>query len=113
MKKLEIIIRPGKLDDLREILELCEYHGITLLNIMGYGHQKGVTRPRKYRGSDYTALLPKLRAECVVTDEEAEVIIRQVCKEIRTGNYGDGKVFVYDVADAVRIRTGERGEKAL
>ena len=113
MKKLEIIIRPGKLDDLQEILELCEYHGITILNVMGYGKQKGNVKPVRYRGSVQVNLLPKLKVECVVTNDESETIVRQVCKEIRTGNYGDGKVFVYDVADVIRVRTGERGEGAL
>lgn len=114
MKKLEIIIKPGKMDDLRELLEICEYHGVMIINIMGCGNQKGRLSGRKYRGSEYqTNLLPKLKVECVVLEKEAEPIILQVCKEIRTGNYGDGKIFVSDVADLVRIRTGERGEEAL
>lgn len=114
MKKLEIIINPGKLDDLRELLEICEYHGITIKNVMGYGNQKGFTQPPKYRGDEYASnLLPKLKVECVVLEDEAEPIILQVRKEINTGNYGDGKIFVYDVADVVRIRTGERGDDAL
>lgn len=115
MKKLEIIIKPGKLDDLRELLEVCEYHGITITNIMGCGNQRGIIGDvKKYRGAQMSMnLLPKLKVECVVVDPEADQIIRQVCKEIQTGNYGDGKIFVYDVADVVRIRTGERGETAL
>ena len=87
MKKLEIIIRPGKLDDLRELLEVCEYHGIMITNIMGYGNQKGVTDQHMWRGvmpkSGNT--IPKLKVECVVTAEESEPIIRKVCREIRTG----------------------------
>ena len=115
MKKLEIIIRPGKLDDLRELLEVCEYHGIMITNIMGYGNQKGVTDQHMWRGvmpkSGNT--IPKLKVECVVTAEESEPIIRKVCRKIRTGVYGDGKIFITDVADIVRIRTGERGKDAL
>lgn len=114
MKKVEIIIKPGKIDDLRELMEMCEYHGIMITNIMGFGNQKGQTPGRTYRGDEYkTNLLPKLKVECVVMDKESETIILQVCKEIRTGNYGDGKIFITDVTDLVRIRTGERGEKAL
>lgn len=115
MKKMEIIIKPGKLDDLRELLEICEYHGIMITNIMGYGKQKGVVEGLKWRGAQPKVgnTIPKLKVECVVNDEESEPIIRQICKEIRTGNYGDGKIFVSDVKDAVRIRTGERGLDAL
>ena len=112
MKKLEIIIQPGKFEDLKELLELCEYHGITITNIMGAGNQKGWTS--QYRGTKTTTnLLPKLKVECVVTTAESEPIIQQVCNEIRTGNYGEGKIFIYEVADLVRIRTGARGESAL
>lgn len=115
MKKLEIIIKPGDLDDLRELLEISEYHGVMITNIMGCGNQRGMVEPkRKYRGEDAGInLLPKLKVEVVVTEEEAKQVIRQVCREIRTGNYGDGKVFIYNVDDIVRIRTGERGEDAL
>ncbi|MCF2683134.1 P-II family nitrogen regulator [Faecalicatena contorta] len=115
MKKLEIIIKPGKLDDLQELLEISEYHGIMITNIMGCGNQRGnVGYTKKYRGAAASLnLLPKLKVECVVTGEEAEQITRQVCKEIRTGNYGDGKIFIYNVEEAVRIRTGESGEDAL
>ena len=105
MKKLEIIIRPGKLDDLRELLEVCEYHGIMITNIMGYGNQKGVTDQHMWRGvmpkSGNT--IPKLKVECVVTAK----------KSLYTGHIGDGKIFITDVADIVRIRTGERGKDAL
>lgn len=112
MKKLEIIIRPEKLENLKEILEGCKANGIMISNIMGYGNQKGYRQ--MYRGTAYTVnLLPKLKVETVVSEETAEDIVKQVTKEITTGNYGDGKIFIYDVQDAVRIRTGERGEVAL
>ena len=104
MKKLEIIVRPEKLEDLKGILEGCRANGIMISNIMGYGNQKGYTQ--MYRGTTYTVnLLPKMKVETVVPEDIAETIIDKVVKEITTGNYGDGKIFIYDVQDAVRIRT--------
>lgn len=112
MKKLEIVIKPEKLESLKKILESCQANGIMISNIMGYGNQKGYTQ--MYRGTTYVVnLLPKVKVETVVQEETAEAIIDQVVKEINTGNYGDGKIFVYDVQDAIRIRTGEHGEQAL
>lgn len=112
LKKLEIIIRPERLDDLKNILNECGAHGIMLTNIMGYGSQRG--HKREYNGIDFGGnLLPKVKAETIVSDDTAEQIIDTVIDKINTGVYGDGKIFVYDVADAVRIRTGERGVDAL
>lgn len=112
MKKLEIIIKPEKLEDLKSILDETQANGIMITNIMGYGNQKGYKQV--YRGAEYNVnLLPKVKVESVVDDEAAEKIITRVVKEINTGNYGDGKIFIYDVEDAVRIRTGERGADAL
>lgn len=112
MKKLEIIIKPEKLEDLKGILEGCKANGIMISNVMGYGNQKGYKQ--MYRGTEYTVnLLPKVKVETVVAEATAEDIVDRVVKEITTGNYGDGKIFIYDVQDAVRIRTGERGEGAL
>ncbi len=112
MKKLEIIIKPEKLDDLKQILEENQANGIMITNIMGYGAQKGFKRI--YRGNEYFVnLLPKVKVETVVPDETAEQIIDLVTKEISTGNIGDGKIFVYNVEDAIRVRTGERGSEAL
>ncbi len=112
MKKLEIIIKPEKLEDLKTILDRCKANGVMISNIMGYGNQKGYKR--MYRGSEYVVnLLPKVKVETVVENEVAEDIIDSIVKDINTGNYGDGKIFVYDVEDAVRIRTGERGNDAL
>lgn len=112
MKKLEIIIKPEKLEDLKAILDESEVSGLNIVNIMGYGNQKGVVK--KYRGAEYRVnLLPKIKVETVVTEEKAEALVDKIVKEINTGNYGDGKIFVYEVEDAVRIRTGERGEQAL
>lgn len=112
MKKLEIIIRPEKLEDLKAILEEENVNGLNVANIMGYGNQKGVVK--KYRGAEYCVnLLPKIKVETVVMDDVAEKLIEKVVAEINTGNYGDGKIFIYEVQDAVRIRTGERGQEAL
>lgn len=112
MKKLEIIIKPEKLEDLKEVLSNCEVHGLNIVNSMGYGNQKGITK--RYRGAAYSeTLLPKIKVETVVSDEAAPRLIEQVVKEINTGNFGDGKIFISEVEDAVRIRTGERGEEAL
>ena len=104
MKKLEIIIKPEKLESLKNILDDCEASGLMITNIMGYGNQKGYTR--MYRGTTYNVnLLPKVKVETVVKDEAAE--------KISTGNYGDGKIFIYNIEDVVRIRTGERGADAI
>lgn len=112
MKKLEIIVRPEKLEELKTILSDCRASGIMISNVMGYGNQKGYKQI--YRGTEYMVnLLPKIKVETVVSEEIADDIIEQVVAEITTGNYGDGKIFVYDVQDAIRIRTGERGETAL
>lgn len=112
MKKLEIIIKPEKLEDLKAILEDCKANGIMISNVMGYGNQKGYKQ--MYRGTEYMVnLLPKVKVETVVAEETSETIIEKIVKEITTGNYGDGKIFIYDVQDAVRIRTGERGDQAL
>ena len=112
MKKLEIIIRAEKLEDLKQILNDNNAQGVMITNIMGYGNQKGYVQI--YRGTEtHVNLLPKVKVETVVNAEVAEVIIDKVLKEIKTGNYGDGKIFIYEVEDVVRIRTGERGHDAL
>lgn len=112
MKKLEIIIRPERLEDLKQILNDSKANGLMITNIMGYGKQKGYVQI--YRGTEnHVNLLPKVKVETVVSPEVAEVIIGRVLKEINTGNYGDGKIFIYEVEDVVRIRTGERGQDAL
>jgi len=112
MKKLELIIKPERLEDLKQILNDSHANGLMITNIMGYGKQKG--HVNVYRGTEYHVnLLPKVKVETVVTTEIAAIIVEKVLKEINTGNYGDGKIFIYDVDDAVRIRTGERGTEAL
>ncbi|MGN0389375.1 MAG: P-II family nitrogen regulator [Wujia sp.] len=112
MKKLEVIIRSENLDDMKAILDECSSTGAMVSNIMGYGNQKGYKS--QYHGSDYYVnLLPKIKVETVVSDEVCEKLIAMITERIPTGSYGDGKIFVYEVADAVRIRTGERGDEAL
>ena len=109
MKKLEIVVRSEKLDDVKAILDECESTGAMVSNIMGYGNQKGYKTT--YRGSEYVVnLIPKVKIETIAADDIADKIIFKVCERI---SIGDGKIFVYDVADVVRIRTGERGETAL
>ena len=112
MKKLEIIIKPERLEDLKRILNECQANGLMITNIMGYGKQKGYVQI--YRGTEnHVNLLPKVKVETVVPPDIAEKIVGRVTKEITTGNYGDGKIFIYEVDDVVRIRTGERGHEAL
>lgn len=112
MKKLEIIIRPEKLEDLKDILTRCGITGMMVSNIMGFGNQMGYTQ--QYRGTKYAVnLVSKLRVETVVKDDAVKQVIDEVTKKLSSGNVGDGKVFVYPVEEAVRIRTGESGEKAL
>lgn len=112
MKKLEIIIKPEKLEDLKGVLDTEEVNGLNIVNSMGYGNQKGIIK--NYRGAEYSvSLLPKIKVETVVADEVAPKLIDKIVDEINTGHFGDGKIFVYDVEDAIRIRTGEHGTKAL
>ncbi len=112
MKKLEIIIQPEKLEDLKSILDENAVNGLMISNIMGYGNQKG--HKKVYRGAEYNVnLLPKVKVETVVEAETADMLVGKIVNEIRTGTYGDGKIFIYEVEDAVRIRTGERGSDAL
>lgn len=112
MKKLEIVIKAERLEDLKKILNDCHANGVMITNIMGYGKQKGYVQI--YRGTEnHVNLLPKVKVETVVPTDVAEQIIERTVKEITTGNYGDGKIFIYDVDDVVRIRTGERGPDAL
>ncbi|MBI4432463.1 MAG: P-II family nitrogen regulator [Candidatus Omnitrophica bacterium] len=112
MKKIEAIIRPEKLDEVRRALESSGYPGITIAEIEGHGKQKGVTQ--QWRGEVYKLdLLPKTKVEIVVSDRDQEKIISTIQRVAVTGSVGDGKIFVTDVSEVVRIRTNERGEKAL
>ena len=112
MKKLEIVVRSEKLDDVKSILDECESTGAMVSNIMGYGNQKGIIK--NYRGAEYAVnLLPKIKVETVVADEVAPKLIDKIVEQINTGHIGDGKIFMYEVEDAIRIRTGEHGVDAL
>jgi len=112
MKKIEAIIRPFRIDDVREALAEIGVKGMTLTEVKGYGRQKGHTE--MYRGSEYQIdFLPKLKVEVVVSDAVADKVVDAIIKAAKTGQVGDGKIFVYDVEDAVRVRTGESGEDAL
>ncbi|MBM6841960.1 P-II family nitrogen regulator [[Clostridium] spiroforme] len=112
MKKLEIIIRPEKLDVLKKILTEDGISGMMISNIMGFGNQKGYTH--QYRGTTYAVnLVSKLKVETVIRDEQVEDLMQKIRNELSTGHVGDGKIFVYPVEDALRIRTGDRGESAL
>jgi nitrogen regulatory protein P-II 1 len=112
MKKIECVIRPIKMDDVKEALSAIGITGMTVTDVRGYGRQRG--RTEKYRGNTYVVnLLPKIKVEFVVPDERAEEAVETVLEAAHTGEIGDGKVFVSTVEDAIRIRTGERGEAAL
>jgi nitrogen regulatory protein P-II 1 len=112
MKKIEAIIKPFKLTDVKDALHELGLQGMTVTEVKGFGRQKGHTEI--YRGSEYTVdFLPKIKIELVLADNQVSPAIDAITKAARTGKIGDGKVFVYPVDDAVRIRTDERGEKAI
>ena len=112
MKKIEAVIRPFRLDDVREALAELGVKGMTLTEVKGYGRQKGHTE--LYRGSEYQIdFLPKIKLEMVVPDKLADKVVETVLKAAKTGQVGDGKIFIYNVEDVVRVRTGESGESAL
>ena len=112
MKRIESIIQPHKLEDVKEALKGIGVDGMTITEVRGHGRQKGHTEV--YRGMEYKVdLLPKVKVELVVPDARAEEVIRTIVTAARTGKIGDGKIFVYDVAEAIRIRNGDRGDSAL
>ncbi len=112
MKKIEAIIKPFKLDEVKEALQEVGVQGITVLEAKGFGRQKGHTE--LYRGAEYVIdFLPKVKIEVVVPDDMLEKVIEAIETAARTGRIGDGKIFISDIAEAVRIRTGERGPEAL
>ena len=112
MKLVTAIIRPQKLDAIRNSLESYGVQGLTISQASGYGRQRGHTEV--YRGAEYTVdLLPKIRIEVLVTDEQADDIVDVLVATANTGHAGDGKVWLVDVHEAVRVRTGERGEAAI
>ena len=112
MKKIEAIIKPFKLDEVKEALHEVGLQGITVTEAKGFGRQKG--HKEQYRGTEYTVdFLPKVKMEVVVGDDDAERVIEVIQQTARTGQIGDGKIFVIDLENMIRIRTGESGESAL
>ena len=112
MKKVEAIIKPFKLDEVREALSEVGITGLTATEVKGFGRQKGHTE--LYRGAEYVVdFLPKVKIEVVIKDDVVEGVIETIAKAARTGKIGDGKIFVTNVEQVVRIRTGESGEIAI
>lgn len=112
MKKIEVIIRPGKLDSVKDALSSLGVNGLTVTQVIGCGKQKGNTQI--YRGMEYTVhLIPKVKIEIVVLDKLVDEVINLITKEARTGEIGDGKIFVSAIENAITIRTGATGEQAL
>ncbi len=112
MKKIEAIIKPFKLDDVKDALNEIGIQGMTVTEVKGFGRQKGHTE--LYRGAEYVVdFIPKIRIDIVVSDSLAGKAVEVVEKAAKTGKIGDGKIFIYNVEDVVRIRTGERGEAAV
>ena len=112
MKKIECIIKPFKLDDVKNAITALGVTGMTVSEVRGFGRQKGHTE--LYRGAEYQIdFLPKIRIDLVVADEQVAIIVETVQREACTGKIGDGKIFVYDVEQSIRIRTGETGPESL
>ncbi len=112
MKRVEAYIRVNKLEAVKQALEEIGVHGLSVEQVRGYGRQQGQTD--HFRGSSYALnLVPKIKLDVVIEDESLDDVITAVTEAAQTGELGDGKIFVYDVLDAIRVRTGERGEDAL
>ncbi len=112
MKKIEAIVKPFKLDEVKNALTKIGVQGMTMTEVVGFGRQKGHTET--YRGAEYkTDFLPKSKIEIVVTDELVNQVIEAIEKAAKTGKIGDGKIFLFPVEEVIRIRTGERGREAI
>ncbi len=112
MKKIEAIIQPFKLEPVKEALHQISVQGMTVTEVKGFGRQKGIREV--YRGMEYQVdFLPKVKIEVVAPDEQVEAITNAIIAQARTGKVGDGKIFIYPLAEVVRIRTGETGEEAV
>jgi nitrogen regulatory protein P-II 1 len=112
MKKIEAVIQPFKLDEVKEALKSIGIDGMTISDVRGHGRQKG--HKEVYRGQEYNVdLLPKVKLELVLPDARCQEVVKAITVAARTGKIGDGKIFVYDVAEAIRIRNDDRGESAL
>ena len=112
MKKIEAIIKPFKLDEVKGALNEIGIQGMTVTEVRGFGRQKGQTEV--YRGAEYVVeFLPKVKIDVVVGDQLAERVIETIIRTAKTGSIGDGKIFISDLTDVIRIRTGEKGESAV
>ena len=112
MKKIEAIIKPFKLDEVKDALQEANLQGITVLEAKGFGRQKGHTE--LYRGAEYVVdFLPKVKLEIILADDMLDTALEAIKSAAHTGRIGDGKIFVSDVAEAIRIRTGETGDEAI
>jgi nitrogen regulatory protein P-II 1 len=112
MKKIEAVIKPFKLDEVKEALQEMGVQGMTVIEAKGYGRQKGHTE--LYRGAEYVVdFLPKIKVEVVIADDQLEAALEAIVGAARTGRIGDGKIFVSEMLDVLRIRTGETGEAAV
>ena len=112
MKKIEAIIKPFKLDEVKEALQEVGIQGLSVVEVKGFGRQKGHTE--LYRGAEYVVdFLPKVKLEVVVPDAQADAVVEAVSNAAKTGRIGDGKIFVSDITTALRIRTGEQDEAAI
>jgi nitrogen regulatory protein P-II 1 len=112
MKKIEAIIKPFKLDEVKEAISELGNFGMTISEVKGFGRQKGHTE--LYRGAEYVIdFLPKIKIEIVVDDDMVDKVVEVISTSARTGKVGDGKIFIIPIEDAIRIRTGERGDVAL
>ena len=112
MKLVQAVIKPFKLDEVRDALQKVGVQGLTLTEVKGFGRKKGHTE--LYRGAEYVVdLLPKLSIEIIVRDEDVDAVVDAITNSANTGRIGDGKIFIGDVDDVIRIRTGERGDAAI
>jgi nitrogen regulatory protein P-II 1 len=112
MKKIEAVIKPFKLDDVKESLNEIGIHGMTITEVKGYGRQKG--HKEIYRGAEYVVdFVPKIKIEIIVDKNRADEVVKTICQSANTGKIGDGKIFVMPVEQVVRVRTGEKGLEAL
>jgi nitrogen regulatory protein P-II 1 len=112
MKKIEAIIKPFKLDEVKDALNKIGIKGMTITEVKGFGRQKG--HVEVYRGTEYEVnFLPKIKLEIVIPDSMIDTVISTIIEKAKTGNIGDGKIFLYSLEDVIRIRTGDKGEAAI
>jgi len=112
MKKIEAIIKPFKLDDVKEALNEVGIQGMTISEVKGYGRQKG--HKEIYRGAEYVVdFIPKVKIEVVVDTDQADKVVEKIMSAANTGKIGDGKIFIFEIEEAIRVRTGEKGSDAI